>query len=104
LCRCSFIVAKVEDYLKTAATSAEPLWDVIVLDPPKLAPSRKHLKAAANKYTSLNTDAMRMLKPGGLLMTCSCSGAVAQGPTGALQRVHAERCDGAPAARSMLAV
>ncbi|KAL0039616.1 hypothetical protein WJX77_003474 [Trebouxia sp. C0004] len=51
-------------------------WDLVVLDPPKLAPNRKSLNRALAKYRKLNTLAMRVLRPGGLLMTCSCSGAV----------------------------
>ena len=53
-------------------------WDVVVLDPPKLAPNRKALPRAAGKYKRLNTAAMRLVKSGGLLMTCSCSGAMTQ--------------------------
>ena len=53
-------------------------WDIIILDPPKLAPNRKALPRATGKYQRLNTAAMRLVKPGGLLMTCSCSGAMTQ--------------------------
>lgn len=60
-------------------------WDA---DPPKLAPNRQALEAASRKYTKLNAAAMRLLKPGGLLMTCSCSGAIAQG-SGLLPLVQA---------------
>jgi 23S rRNA G2069 N7-methylase RlmK/C1962 C5-methylase RlmI len=49
---------------------------VVVLDPPKLAPSRKALPRALPKYTRLNQAAMRVVRPGGLLLTCSCSSAV----------------------------
>lgn len=55
-------------------------WDIVVLDPPKLAPSRKTLSGAIRKYVSLNTKAMKIVKKGGLLMTCSCSGAMTQSP------------------------
>ena len=55
-------------------------WDILVLDPPKLAPSRKALTGAARKYVSLNTKAMKVVNPGGILMTCSCSGAMTQSP------------------------
>lgn len=53
-------------------------WDIVILDPPKLAPTRKSLASARRKYESLNTKAMKLVKPGGLLMTCSCSGAMTQ--------------------------
>ena len=51
-------------------------WDVVVLDPPKLCPSAKFLKPALRKYEKLNTMAMSLVARGGILMTCSCSGAV----------------------------
>eukprot|EP00887_Chlorella_sp_A99_P007358 scaffold2.g7358.t1 len=54
-------------------------WDLLVLDPPKLAPSHKALPRALRKYRSLNAAALALVAPGGLLMTCSCSGAVSQG-------------------------
>lgn len=47
-------------------------------DPPKLAPNKRALERAKQKYVKLNAAAMRLVAPGGLLMTCSCSGAVAQ--------------------------
>lgn len=53
-------------------------WDFVVLDPPKLAPSRKDLDRAARKYTRLNCLALRLVRRGGVLLTCSCSGAVTQ--------------------------
>jgi 23S rRNA G2069 N7-methylase RlmK/C1962 C5-methylase RlmI len=62
----------------SAAEEAGKSWDVIVLDPPKLAPSKKVLAKATNKYMSLNMAAMKILKPGGILMTCSCSSAMTQ--------------------------
>ena len=80
-CRCTFACAKVEAYLRDAEAAGEQ-FDVVILDPPKLAPTRKHLENAKRKYASLNAAAMRVLRPGGLLMTCSCSGAVAQAPAG----------------------
>lgn len=52
------------------------LFDVIVLDPPKYAPSRSALDRAARAYKDLNRLAMLLLEKGGLLATFSCSGAV----------------------------
>lgn len=52
------------------------LFDVIVLDPPKYAPSRSALDRAARAYKDLNRLGMLLLKPGGLLASYSCSGAV----------------------------
>jgi len=50
--------------------------DLIILDPPKLAPSRRELAHALRHYQRLNREALRLLKPGGLLFTCSCSAAL----------------------------
>src|SRR5581483_3806387 len=51
-------------------------FPIIVLDPPKLARHREGLEAALRGYFSLNRLALDLLEPGGLLMTCSCSGIV----------------------------
>jgi len=48
-------------------------FDLVILDPPKLAESRKDLTSALRLYRHLNAMAMRRLAPGGLLVTCSCS-------------------------------
>ena len=52
------------------------LFDIVVLDPPKFAPSAAHAERAARAYKDVNLFGFRMLKPGGLLMTYSCSGGV----------------------------
>ena len=56
----------------------EQYYDVVVLDPPKLALSASGLERASRKYKALNRDAMKLLFPknGGLLLTCTCSGAM----------------------------
>jgi 23S rRNA (cytosine1962-C5)-methyltransferase len=51
-------------------------FDLIVLDPPKYAPSRSALDKASRAYKDLNRLAMYLLEPGGLLATFSCSGAM----------------------------
>ena len=48
-------------------------WSRIVCDPPKFARGRKHVKDAIKKYARLNTLALSVLEPGGLMLTCSCS-------------------------------
>ena len=52
------------------------LFDLIVLDPPKFAPSAAHAERAARAYKDINVLGCRLLKPGGFLMTYSCSGGV----------------------------
>ena len=51
-------------------------WDVVVLDPPPFARRRADLDAAARAYKDVNLQAMRLLAPGGVLFTCTCSAAV----------------------------
>ena len=51
-------------------------FDLIVLDPPKFAESRSQLEGATRGYKDINLLAFKLLRPGGLLMTFSCSGLV----------------------------
>ncbi len=51
-------------------------FDLIVLDPPKFAPTTQHAARAARAYKDINLLALRLLRPGGLLVTFSCSGGV----------------------------
>lgn len=75
--KCEFVQEKVEKFCARAAEEGRQ-WDVVVLDPPKLAPNRRSLAKATQKYKSLNYLALKLVKPGGLLMTCTCSGAMTQ--------------------------
>jgi 23S rRNA (cytosine1962-C5)-methyltransferase len=52
------------------------LFDIVILDPPKYAPSRSALDKASRAYKDLNRLAMQLLNKGGLLATFSCSGAM----------------------------
>jgi 23S rRNA (cytosine1962-C5)-methyltransferase len=58
--------------------SAGKQYDTIVLDPPAFAKSKKHLESAMRGYKELNLRALKMLRPGGVLITCSCSFAVSE--------------------------
>lgn len=49
-------------------------FDLVVLDPPKFAEARKHLPAACRGYKDINLLALKLLRPGGILATFSCSG------------------------------
>lgn len=73
----SFVQSDVVKYLKGAEEEQES-FDVVMVDPPKFAPNVKALQRATHKYRSLNQAAMRMVKQGGLLCTCSCSAAMTQ--------------------------
>jgi 23S rRNA (cytosine1962-C5)-methyltransferase len=48
-------------------------YSMVVLDPPAFAKSRKQLDDAARGYKEINLRALRLLEPGGVLVTCSCS-------------------------------
>ncbi|MES2180250.1 MAG: class I SAM-dependent rRNA methyltransferase [Gemmatimonadota bacterium] len=67
-----FLEANAFEYLK--ATERERVrFDTIVLDPPAFAKTRASLPAAVRGYKEINLRAMRLLTPGGLLFTASCS-------------------------------
>lgn len=59
-----------------ALRSAGAQFDLIVLDPPKFAPSASHAQRAARAYKDINLLGFRLLAPGGLLMSYSCSGGI----------------------------
>jgi 23S rRNA (cytosine1962-C5)-methyltransferase len=67
-----FIEANVFEYLK-ARERERVRFDTIVLDPPAFAKTRAALPAALRGYKEINLRAMRLLSPGGLLFTASCS-------------------------------
>lgn len=54
-------------------SQAGTLYDTIVLDPPAFAKSKRAMEGAIRGYKELNLRAMKMLRPGGVLLTCSCS-------------------------------
>ena len=53
-------------------------YDVVVLDPPKLIRNRAELEEGTRKHFDLNRLAMRLVRPGGLLLSCCCSGLLAE--------------------------
>ena len=59
--------------LLSGYSSARRQYSMVVLDPPAFAKSRQNLEAAARGYRDINLRAMRLLGPGGILVTCSCS-------------------------------
>lgn len=61
----------LRDRLKAGET-----FDAIVLDPPKFAPTAAHADRAARAYKDINRLALKLLRPGGLLLTFSCSGGI----------------------------
>jgi 23S rRNA (cytosine1962-C5)-methyltransferase len=55
---------------------ARRTFDLVVLDPPKFADARAHVNRAARGYKDINLLALKLLRPGGLLVTFSCSGLI----------------------------
>jgi 23S rRNA (cytosine1962-C5)-methyltransferase len=51
-------------------------YDMVIFDPPKLVPTVKHLEKGRRAYRKLNAHAIAMVRPGGVLVTCSCSAAM----------------------------
>ena len=67
-----FVVADVFDYLIEKQQNNER-FDVIILDPPAFTKSKNSVKNASKGYKDINYRAMKLLSPGGFLVTCSCS-------------------------------
>ncbi|MFZ4479609.1 MAG: class I SAM-dependent rRNA methyltransferase [Rhodoferax sp.] len=73
--RASFIDADVNASLRQFCAAGRT-FDAIVLDPPKFAPTIAHAERAARAYKDINRLAFKILAPGGILFTYSCSGGI----------------------------
>src|SRR5674476_813344 len=73
--RVSFMDADVNAALRQFGATGKT-FDAIVLDPPKLAPTVAHAERAARAYKDINRLALKILAPGGVLFTYSCSGGI----------------------------
>lgn len=73
--KCEFIKTNVFDWLREKASGIEPenQFDVIILDPPSFTKNRHAVEGAIRGYRELHVRALKLLKPGGLLFTYSCS-------------------------------
>ncbi len=67
-----WVEANAFDLLRDYADAGRR-YDTIVLDPPAFAKSKSHLETALRGYKELNLRALKMLRPGGILVTCCCS-------------------------------
>lgn len=79
--RAEFIQADVFEYLRDIAANrldSGQQFDVVICDPPKFAHNAGQVERAARGYKDLNLNAFKVIKPGGYLMTFSCSGAVSR--------------------------
>jgi len=73
--RHQFLIANVFDYLEQAQREGEQ-FDVVVLDPPAFAKTQGARTQALKAYRRLNMLGMQVLRRGGILLTCSCSGVI----------------------------
>jgi len=69
------IQADVFEYLRDQAEEGE-LYDIVVLDPPKFAHNKHQVDSASRGYKDINMNALKLVQPGGYLLTFSCSGAI----------------------------
>jgi 23S rRNA (cytosine1962-C5)-methyltransferase len=70
--RCAFRVGNAFDELRERDRRREA-FDLVILDPPAFVKARNRLPEALAGYKEINLRAMRLLRPGGFLVTCSCS-------------------------------
>jgi len=67
-----FVEANAFDFLRELVRSGQ-CFDVVVLDPPAFAKSKAHFESARRGYKEVNLRGIKILEPGGFLVTCSCS-------------------------------
>lgn len=72
-----FEAADVYQWLKDAAQAGR-IYDVVILDPAKQTRSADQVEAALDQYVAMNKLAMAVVAPGGVLLTCSCSGLISE--------------------------
>ncbi|MCA9063271.1 MAG: class I SAM-dependent rRNA methyltransferase [Planctomycetaceae bacterium] len=75
--RCRWVRGDVRDVISEMAAQGI-VFDTVVIDPPRMARTRSGVDRAVKGYTNLNLTALTVLKPGGTLVTCSCSGLVSR--------------------------
>lgn len=72
-----FVQADLFPWLRDAGARGEQ-FDVVILDPAKLTRDREQVIPALKKYLDMNKLAMSVVKPGGILLSCSCTGLVSE--------------------------
>lgn len=71
--RVRFVQADIFSYMREMLRNGRQ-FDVVILDPPKLIRSRMEIEDGTRKHFAMNRLAMRLVKPGGLLLSCTCAG------------------------------
>jgi len=73
--KCEWITGDIFQELRLLRDKAQQ-YDLVILDPPKFAPTASQAQKAARGYKDINLLAFKLLRPGGTLMTFSCSGGI----------------------------
>ena len=73
-----FVQADIFHWLRDYANNRAEKFDVVILDPAKMTRDREQVIPALKKYLDMNKLAMSAVKPGGILLTCSCTGLVSE--------------------------
>ncbi|MDR3387833.1 MAG: class I SAM-dependent rRNA methyltransferase [Rudaea sp.] len=73
-----FIQADIFAWLRDVAANPAKKFDVVVLDPAKMTRDREQVIPALKKYLDMNKLAMGAVRPGGIFLTCSCTGLVSE--------------------------
>jgi len=73
-----FIQADIFHWLRDTASNPDKRYDVVVLDPAKMTRDREQVIPALKKYLDMNKLALGAVKPGGVFLSCSCTGLVSE--------------------------
>ncbi len=76
--RVKFIQADIFAWLRDTASNPDKKFDVVILDPAKMTRDREQVIPALKKYLDMNKLALGAVKPGGMFLTCSCTGLVSE--------------------------
>jgi 23S rRNA (cytosine1962-C5)-methyltransferase len=76
--RVRFVQADIFHWLRDAAANNAKQFDVVILDPAKMTRDREQVIPALKKYLDMNKLALGAVKPGGIFLTCSCTGLVSE--------------------------
>jgi 23S rRNA (cytosine1962-C5)-methyltransferase len=76
--RVRFVQADIFAWLRDVAVNNRDQYDVVVLDPAKMTRDREQVIPALKKYLDMNKLALAAVKPGGIFLTCSCTGLVSE--------------------------
>ena len=75
-----FIQADIFAWLRDVAGNPQKKFDVVILDPAKMTRDREQVIPALKKYLDMNKLALGAVKPGGIFLTCSCTGLIGEEP------------------------